>query len=302
MKLSRITRRVKTAESVVASAGAAEVTDKLENGIDLKRLMLRTFKGMDVTFSAGDFVEPELQCNFWITSARYYSKKLLSKLVSDIGPVKRMNQRNYPEGFIFVRAGHIKIGIVGSEYQDIGDYDSEGDDYDKISVKRENAWRDEKGLDPIDNIEEMSAFKEFAAAVELAMDGDGDGGDDEGMTKKSKRNIRTLRIFADGEAMKLAQKLYFQYISQSDAGGFLTFVTDLDGLMVEHREDSKDPINLEPEEDDGEEEEKIGVDDNDGDDDSEGDGENDEADESTMRKILKRIKKRKMLRKRERDE
>jgi len=134
--------------------------------------------------------------------------------------------------------------------------------------------------------------------IEIAMEGDDD---DEGMTKKSKRNIRTLRIFADGEAMKLAQKLYFQYISQSDAGGFLTFVTDLDGLMVEHREDSKDPINLEPEEDDGEEEEKIGVDDND-DDSDEGDGENDEADESTMRKILKRIKKRKMLRKRERDE
>ena len=111
--------------------------------------------------------------------------------------------------------------------------------------------------------------------------------------KKEKRQIRTLNIFADGEAMKLAQRLYFNYISQTDAGAFTTFLSDLDKMMSEYRDDSKDPINLEPEEETEEEDEDGGGEDSEPQDEDEYDG----VSKSTLRKILSRIKQRREMKK-----
>ena len=77
--------------------------------------------------------------------------------------------------------------------------------------------------------------------------------------KIGKRQVRTLSVFADGDAMKLIQRLYTGYVSATDAGGFTTFMHDLDALMTEHRDHSNDPVNLEPEdeEEDGEGEQEL---------------------------------------------
>lgn len=72
--------------------------------------------------------------------------------------------------------------------------------------------------------------------------------------KKSKKHRREtsrpqrLQVFSDGNAVKLAQRLYFNYVSDTDMAGFLQFLSALDYLMVSERKVCKNPINLNPEE------------------------------------------------------
>lgn len=75
----------------------------------------------------------------------------------------------------------------------------------------------------------------------------------EQIEKIGERQVRTLSVFADGRAMKLIQQLYTGYVSETDAGGFTTFMHDMDALMTEHRQHSNAPVNLDPEEDEDEE-------------------------------------------------
>ncbi len=75
----------------------------------------------------------------------------------------------------------------------------------------------------------------------------------EAIEKISGRQVRTLSVFADGRAMKLIQQLYMGYVSATDAGGFTTFMHDMDALMTEHRQHSNDPVNLDPEDEEDEE-------------------------------------------------
>lgn len=86
----------------------------------------------------------------------------------------------------------------------------------------------------------------------------------EQIEKIGERQVRTLSVFADGRAMKLIQQLYTGYVSETDAGGFTTFMHDMDALMTEHRQHSNAPVNLDPEEDEDEEGEGEGEVDEDG--------------------------------------
>lgn len=72
--------------------------------------------------------------------------------------------------------------------------------------------------------------------------------------KKKKKRSSRLQVFADGEAIKLAQKLFFGYISQTDMGGYLQFLMALDDLMIEERRVSRSPINLNPDDEEEEDE------------------------------------------------
>lgn len=71
----------------------------------------------------------------------------------------------------------------------------------------------------------------------------------------AKRQLRQTTVFSDGRALKLAQQLFFGYISQDDTGAFTSFLTDLDKMMMEYREDSNSPISLNEDEEDKDEEE-----------------------------------------------
>lgn len=125
----------------------------------------------------------------------------------------------------------------------------------------------------------------------------GKSGKDEG--PKEKRKLRSLSLFSDMNAIKAAQKLYSSYISDTDGGGFTTFMHDLDKLMAEHRADSNAPINLNPEEEEEEIEDEGGDDEDSDDDDEGGGGEDDEYDglsEKALKAVLRRKKERKALR------
>lgn len=69
--------------------------------------------------------------------------------------------------------------------------------------------------------------------------------------KKIKSNGR-LAVFSNGEAMKLAQKLYFGYISQNDVSGFPIFLMRLDAMMAKERKICRDPIDLNPKDEEDE--------------------------------------------------
>jgi len=69
-------------------------------------------------------------------------------------------------------------------------------------------------------------------------------GDKRNKFRKMRKQMR-LTVFADSEAVKLAQKLYSRYVSQTDTAGFLLFVYLLDQFMLKERKRVKNPVALE---------------------------------------------------------
>jgi hypothetical protein len=110
----------------------------------------------------------------------------------------------------------------------------------------------EKIIKRMKSLETSGDFAELAKKV-------GKGDKRRNKFRKMRKQMR-LTVFADSEAVKLAQKLYTRYVSQTDTAGFLLFVYLLDQFMMKERKRVKNPVALENDDDpeeEGDDEESL---------------------------------------------